>query len=315
MIPTTPELKELCRFWYCDQPQKQALWWNILRETRSREVGFLGRSRMHRSYSLGTMKFLIGQLYKRFGEPETEDVYWHFYRSIELVKQVVNGKPLKLPGEWIRWGFDYCIDIDSKKETVPLAVKESKKEAQKIFDLFNKYNAKYTIKFSGRKGLHFIVPWKELTPYFKPDDYPLIPRKLTEFVIEKADLNPEFIDMGLYGIKKLFKTAYSIHPDTGLIALPLSKKQFENFDPDMTTPKNVLKNSIRDMPVINPEGNFKNLYEAFIKEKKEELSGHELGKEKERQKKVEAINNIMDSFQTLDKEEKAELLNRLKEKK
>ena len=56
----------------------------------------------------------------------------------------------------LRIGWDMVIDIDSK-----LGFDESKIGAMAVCDFLKKYGIKnHTVKFSGRRGFHVILPWE-----------------------------------------------------------------------------------------------------------------------------------------------------------
>ena len=57
----------------------------------------------------------------------------------------------------LRQGWDLLVDIDSKY------LDYSKIAAELIAEALEFHNVKnYAIKFSGSKGMHIIVPWKDI---------------------------------------------------------------------------------------------------------------------------------------------------------
>ncbi len=311
-------IKMLSQEWYWKNPYKQQLWWIILKDVTHREVGFkpinpYKYKGMDRGKSMGTMPFLIGQLKMRFFEAQVEN--WHFYRSIECIKICdENNKPYKLPGEWHRYGFDFITDFDGKKETIEENIKQTFKEGKKILKYYNKLDIPFHMKFSGQRGLHFQIPWKgQLDKYFRAQDYPEIARQLMSFLVEELELDKKIIDFGLYGEKKLWRVVGSLHATSGLIATPITTETYDSFIKEDAEPNNIIKNGgIKEYPLNNPTGSIGQLHARFIKGKSKELSKIRQIEEEQKTGNIKMQQGIINNFKTLNKEQKKEIIERLK---
>lgn len=162
--------------------------------------------------------------------------------------------------------LDFGMDFDSEDW------RESYKEAKLIKDDLDKYSVPYTIKWSGRKGFHIVIPYSALPDYLKlvedSDDSlyeftkalgetisNIYAGKLTE-TYPQAPKNQYLatMDLSVFDPRRVWKCDYSYVCETGLIALPLSDEQFNNFDPSMCKPEEVLKNGIRNRGQLMRKG-------------------------------------------------------------
>ena len=159
----------------------------------------------------------------------------------------------------LRKGWDLILDIDGPLEfskiTADLII-----EALKFHDVEN-----FTIKFSGNKGFHIAISSnafpdqidnkkiKDLFPegpriiasYLKE----MIKDTLTERIIEKIpkeDIKKNFdpfsivdIDTVLISNRHLFRAPYSYHEKSGLISIPINKKNILNFNKEQALPENI----------------------------------------------------------------------------
>ncbi|MBI2579403.1 MAG: hypothetical protein HYW27_00700, partial [Candidatus Aenigmarchaeota archaeon] len=139
--------------------------------------------------------------------------------------------------EELRTGWDLVIDIDSK-----LSIAESKTGAILVCGILEKYGIKnHTIKFSGRRGFHIILPWvmfpKEVD--YKPlaKQYPSVPRAITWFIREniREKMSKELGKMGHetenpfslveiekdWGSRHMFRAPYSFNEKTWLVSIPV----------------------------------------------------------------------------------------------
>ncbi len=148
----------------------------------------------------------------------------------------------------LRTGWDFVVDIDSK-----LTLEEAKQACDLIIKFMKKYGIKnQTIKFSGRRGFHIIIPW-EMFPKeidYKPlaGRYPEIPRILAQFirkniaddllkalmkshdaskifetVEDKEQVNPfQLVEVEKdWGNRHMFRAPFSLNEKTWLVSLPI----------------------------------------------------------------------------------------------
>jgi DNA primase large subunit len=152
-----------------------------------------------------------------------------------------------------RIGFDWVIDIDSK-----LDLEEAKIAAKLVKSFLDKYNLNYFIKFSGRRGFHFIIFWENFPEEINYQKttllYPELPKILSNFLREKIrdklldelikykgsikeltkekevdKLDPfDFVEIEKdWSLRHLFRAPYSLHEKTNLVSVIVDS--IENF--------------------------------------------------------------------------------------
>jgi hypothetical protein len=106
-----------------------------------------------------------------------------FHCSEEIWKDPMKITREMTPSDYneIRIGWDLLIDIDCKW------IDYSKLAAQSIINVFKNSGIKaYSIKFSGSKGFHILLPWKTFPQEINGEPiknlFPEIPRKLVEYI-------------------------------------------------------------------------------------------------------------------------------------
>lgn len=161
----------------------------------------------------------------------------------------------------LRTGWDMVIDIDSK-----LSLNESKTCARIVCDSLGKYGIKnHTVKFSGRRGFHIILPWemfpKDVDYVQTSFKYPEIPRIIAGFmrdsikdrlmkellpikeVRESGEKNPfRFVEVEKdWGSRHMFRAPYSFNEKTWLVSLPINPRDIERFEPESASHQKVLQ--------------------------------------------------------------------------
>jgi len=165
----------------------------------------------------------------------------------------------------MRIGFDWVIDIDSKK-----GIEEAKIAAKLVRDFLNKYNLSYFLKFSGRRGFHFCIFFENFPKEINYKEtrmlYPELPRilgsflreqikdnlwnKLVEFSGSVKELTKEkavevldpfnFVEIEKdWSVRHLFRMPYSLHEKTGLVSVLINPKNLENFNLENAKIENV----------------------------------------------------------------------------
>ena len=132
---------------------------------------------------------------------------------------------------WV--GYDFAIDIDGN------TIDEAYKDAKKVKALFDGFGVSYSLRFSGLRGFHFVVPYE----YFAPKDMKLKEVvKLCEHIAFGISAVEDItsIDLSIYQPQRVLKAPYSIGGGTN-VCLPLSDKEFENFNIKDMQIDNVLK--------------------------------------------------------------------------
>ncbi|MBU5678628.1 MAG: hypothetical protein KQA36_01905 [Candidatus Aenigmarchaeota archaeon] len=183
-----------------------------------------------------------------------EDGITSFHCSVERWKNPMLLSIDKRNYNELRNGFDFLIDIDSK-----IGIEAAKICANLVCNLLKSYGIKsYGIKFSGSRGFHIIVPFEafpEEINYEKlANQYPRIPKILSEFIrekikdelleklVEKYSLKKLFevlptekldafvwvdVERG-WGDRHLFRAPFSINEKTWLASIPI--KSLDEFD-------------------------------------------------------------------------------------
>ncbi|MBS7612538.1 hypothetical protein KEJ27_10150 [Candidatus Bathyarchaeota archaeon] len=193
------------------------------------EVAFSwGRDRVIRPLKVESVEELRALL-ERYGSNEAFSVL----RSIESFSNALELE--SKPPEALRFDWDFTIDIDSEEFEL------AKRAAGKLGKLLELFNISFLVKFSGRRGFHFIVPGKvfhvgdSLREYI--DAYPRLPTMIADFV--EACLNePKLkLDKSIYAPRHLLRCTYSLHEKTGLVSTPVS--DLTRFKLEEAKPENV----------------------------------------------------------------------------
>jgi len=159
----------------------------------------------------------------------------------------------------LRKGWDLILDIDGPLEfskiTADLII-----EALKFHDVEN-----FTIKFSGNKGFHIAISSNAFPDQIDnkkiKDLFPEGPRIITSYLkemikdtlterimekIPKENIKKNFdpfsivdIDTILISNRHLFRAPYSYHEKSGLISIPINKKNILNFNKEQALPENI----------------------------------------------------------------------------
>ncbi len=171
--------------------------------------------------------------------------------------------PLKLSTELkredfdnLRQGWDLLIDIDSKY------LDYSKIAASLIIQALEFHGVKnFSVKFSGGKGMHIIVPWKAfpsqvhdqatknmfpewpriITSYLQHLINPKLVEQITrlttreKYILDKEEAKKVIPDLVLVSSRHLFRAPYSLH-EKGLASVVLDKNQVSSFQPELANP-------------------------------------------------------------------------------
>ncbi|RLI99820.1 MAG: hypothetical protein DRP06_02855 [Candidatus Aenigmatarchaeota archaeon] len=168
----------------------------------------------------------------------------------------------------LRTGFDWVIDIDSG-----LGMEEANITACLIRNFIEKYNLKYILKFSGRRGFHFCVFWENFPAEEILDDkelrllYPGLPKILSNYLREQIkeelwdklvehagsikeltkgeaikDKNPfKYVEVEKdWSSRHLFRMPYSLHEKTGLASILIEPNKLEKFKVEDAKMENVV---------------------------------------------------------------------------
>jgi hypothetical protein len=171
-------------------------------------------------------------LIERYGS----ELPFPFFFSVEVFRE-----PLRVgvePAESQRLDWAFFLDLDSEDFE---AARRAAAKGLKILEAFN-VDA-FLLKFSGRRGFHFLIPGLAFD-IFGPSEYvkgyPLIPLRLAAF-FEACIRDPRVkIDYSVYKPRQLYRAAYSLHEATGLVSIPIEDPlafRLEDARPENVSPR------------------------------------------------------------------------------
>lgn len=129
-------------------------------------------------------------------------------------------------------GWDFLIDVDNKDLTLSYST------STKIKDILDKFGVPYTLRFSGKKGFHFVIEYQDIPTELRELGFNNMVEKIKQFAINMKEKEKLFDwDLSVIELRRICKTPYSVVYPHYLVALPLSDNQFENFKiRDMSLP-------------------------------------------------------------------------------
>lgn len=215
----------------------------IVKQLRGKEVTFIEKPSglAVRCVKAHSIKYLKDN-FERFG---------FFHKNMNLYYSWANFKDMPAfsfnpekrrnqYAEWNRSGFneciadiDFAIDIDSESGNL----KDALNDAVGISELFNSYSLPFSVSFSGSKGFHVEIPAK----YHSQIEFlPSEAMRIFKIVISKLKKDFPCVDDTIYDTKRIFKCKYSIDCNSGLVCLPLSSIQLNDFKTSIARPENVV---------------------------------------------------------------------------
>jgi hypothetical protein len=130
-------------------------------------------------------------------------------------------------------GYNFFMDIDGKEN-----FEKCYEETKEIKKIFEEYKLPYYILNSSFRGFHLIIPARFMPDYPIPELVKIIAKVVYNI---KGIYDFETLDTSITDLKRVCKCPYSCVGD-GSVALPLTDEQFNTFNSEMVTPKNILKN-------------------------------------------------------------------------
>jgi len=133
---------------------------------------------------------------------------------------------------------DQTAEIDPNK-----SLEKSHHIAEKIGKIYDDFGVPFSMIFSGKKGFHFRICWEHLKEISNEDPFEAvtISKAMAEALANKVGFEFGSDIDSIYDIRRVARVPYSVHPDTGLIALPLSCRGFEKFNASQFKPEFVLR--------------------------------------------------------------------------
>jgi hypothetical protein len=172
----------------------------------------------------------------------------------------------------LRTGWDVLIDPDVKDFEIAKLV------TKRIIEALKDHGVKsFSVKFSGGKGFHIIIPYEALPEKinFQPTSslYPELLQKIIEYLkwyiredlksdllaiesisglsqrigkpikeitTKEGELDPfKVVSMDVFGSRHLFRLPYSLHEKNLLVSLPLKPERIEKFEREDAEPEKV----------------------------------------------------------------------------
>ena len=237
--------------------------WEIFKAVRYRELAFvfpLDVSAL-RYFIIMTPGFLRDRLRILCTSEKYRRKAVNIFMSVERVrKSAGNGRVLRpkldLGRRWRMhvWGRDVVIDVDAAVPgDAPLEerISVARETAGKIALFLDSLDAPYSLVFSGARGFHVWVFWEDIKeglkscgiePPTSPKDIASLVIALQRFIVMRSvGLTCPHVDACTFSTQKdLIRVPYTHNWKTGLICLPLSREQFEDFAPCLALPEEVL---------------------------------------------------------------------------
>jgi hypothetical protein len=141
-------------------------------------------------------------------------------------------------GRVIRRGYagaDLVIDIDVKND-----YKQAFKEGRKVLDFLDSYKAPYRIKFSGGSGPHIIIPYEAFPESLSGGRFERAHKLLFQIINQRSRAG--HIDGSFTSTGHFYRIPYSLNEHTGLVSLPLTREQYDDFTLSMAEVSNVQVN-------------------------------------------------------------------------
>jgi hypothetical protein len=137
-------------------------------------------------------------------------------------------------------GFDFFLDLDSPVKGV---IKGVKRQSNKLANLFDSYSLPYSVKFSGKKGYHFVIEWRFLQPFFEKKPFLEVISCFERLAFNLSEIEGlKMIDLSIFDASRICKLDYSLDwSDSWRVVLPLNRDQLKNWDLNDFKASNVLK--------------------------------------------------------------------------
>lgn len=200
---------------------------------------------------LGNNELVIGENIRHLYAAKISSLIYnfYFYRMFEAPKSMYRGlsgfdnRPkapfnIKNKIEWQRkyWtggemaylkfvnSYNFGMDLDAE------TFEQSYADAKKVFDLFRKFDLKFSVWCSGKKGWHFIIPYDEFKNMIEPFKLGKTIECCKALMVDIVSLlNLETVDHKIYSPTRYLKCVFTIDKRNNNVILPLTDKEFLDF--------------------------------------------------------------------------------------
>lgn len=270
-MPKTIPIEELERLkikWY----HNKVIAFEIIKAIKYRETVFLdvNRPNTNRNLKINAIRYLYKNFdrFKFFDDNNLYNIYnsvarypnmpmFSFKTDDKREQRAEFNRDFK---KYIE-GYDFVIDIDNPD------LNKAYDSTNKIKKLFDGYEIPYSLKFSGKKGFHFTVPFGYLPDKIEALGWGRMKDLFKMFAYELKTYNKiRDIDLNVYDLRRIWKTPYSIVYPFYYVALPLTDDQFENFTLNQVFLPEVIEDmdSFRDRGLCMRLGKTDNLIQLII---------------------------------------------------
>jgi len=230
-IKPIKELEEMKRQWY----NTDAIAFEMINAMKYRESVFIAvnKKSTQRMLKINAVRFLYMNFerYKFFELDNLYNIYFsvaHFpnlpMASFKFEEK--REEQAKFNANFMDYikGYDLFIDLDNEDFEL---VYSSTQRLKKIFDAFS---ICYSLKFSGNKGFHICVEYKNFPKELKALPYGTLAKLFKLFAYElKLIKKIKDIDTSVFDLRRIKKAPYSVVYPHYMVALPLTDEQFDNF--------------------------------------------------------------------------------------
>jgi len=224
------DFEELKKEWYSNEGVK----FEIVKNLKYRETAIINVAdgkKTTRCLKVNAVKYLdmnngryniFGELYNIYGSlacfPQLP--MFSFSKHVKYRQQQEFNKDYKK----LMTGFDFMMDIDNSD------IDEAHKSTKKCKKIFDKFGVPYWLQFSGSKGFHIRVDYDDFPSWLKSKPFDIIANTLKQFAENFRIINniPD-IDLGVFDLRRIAKTPYTVVYPFYLVAYPLTDEEFDNF--------------------------------------------------------------------------------------
>ena len=254
---------------------------NIINAVKERETAFLGKADQKVPPIRNVFANYTNFLTRNFEKFDFYNRKYNLYYSLARFKNIrlFSFAPPVRKEQSKKWNkeflsemksIDLGLDFDAPNLEQWKKAYEDCKLVKKHLDA---YGVPYSLKWSGGKSFHIRIPYHALPEHLELADdrdnqnaVSLLNKSFAEILsimmgAEQGKDNLETLDMGVFDYRRVWKCDYSFVCETGLIALPLSAEQFDNFSLEMVKPDNVIQMGIRNRFDLMRKGGKENFKE------------------------------------------------------
>lgn len=230
-IKPIPELEDMSKLWY----NSPSIAFNMIDSMKFRESVLIAKNRVavQRMLKINAIRFMYKNFerYRFHGDEYLYNVFNSVAHFPQLPMTSFKAETKKDEmalfnanyGDYIK-GYDLFIDLDNENMDLVYA------STKKLKDLFDKYKLPYVLTYSGSKGFHLTIDYKDLPDQIKDLPYKDIAHLFKLFAYElKISEKIKDVDNSIYDLRRIKKTPYSVVYPYYRVALPLSDEQFNNF--------------------------------------------------------------------------------------